>query len=77
MFKKRLFHLLIVTTVVIVAAFAVREAVAEAKIMSQGEATLDAKNSLCELAFPLFPPHRNCNEDGYAFGRYRRWPDRV
>ena len=49
MFKKRLFHLLIVTTVVIVAAFAVREAVAEANIMSRGEATLDAKIACASL----------------------------
>jgi hypothetical protein len=39
MFKKRLFHLLMVTAVVIIAAFAVREALAEANILSQREAT--------------------------------------
>jgi hypothetical protein len=49
MFKKRLFHLLIVTTVVIIAAFAVREAVAEANVMSRQGATLDAKIKCASL----------------------------
>ena len=43
MLKKRLFHLLIATAAVIVAAFAVREGTAKGNIMSQGEATLGAR----------------------------------
>jgi hypothetical protein len=49
MFKKRLFHLFIVIAVVIVAAFVVREALAEANVMSQNEATLSAGSECASL----------------------------
>ena len=47
MIKKRSFQMLIAIAIVIMAAFAIREAVAKANIMSQGEVTVGTK-TMCE-----------------------------
>ena len=49
MFKKRSFQMLIVIAIVIMAAFAIREAVAKANIMSQGAVTVDTKATCASL----------------------------